>query len=82
MASTKRTIAFYASEEAAKIKKVLLDMLKDSRYNTQPSYTANSEEYPDNKIPFVDKHMSYLNSHPSVDHDHYLANLKLITKVR
>lgn len=82
MASTKRTIAFYASEEAAKIKQTLLEMLKDSKYNTKSSYTANSEEYPDNEIPFVDKHMSYLNTHPSVDYEHYLANLRLITKVR
>lgn len=82
MASTKRTIAFYASQEAVQIRQALEDMLEDSKYNTQASYTANGEEYPDHEIPFVDKHMSYLNTHPSVDIDHYLANLRLITKVR
>lgn len=82
MASTKRTIAFYASEEAARIRTVLENMLQDAKYNTVASYTANGEEYPDHEIPFVDKHMSYLNSHPSVDTEHYLANLRLITRVR
>ena len=82
MASTKRTIAFYASEEATQIKQTLLDMLGDAKYNTVASYSANSEKYPDNQIPFVDKHMGYLNTHPSVDINHYLANLRLITKVR
>lgn len=82
MASTKRTIAFYASREAVEIKKILQDMLNDSNYNTQASYTSNSDEYPNNEIPFVDKHMGYLNTHPSVDYAHYLANLRLITRVR
>ena len=57
-------------------------MEKDLALNTVSSYSANAELYPDGQIPFVEKHIAYLMSHPSVSHDHYLANLRLMLKKR
>ncbi len=82
MPTNKKKIAFLESEEAVSVKQELLSMAKDMTYNTLSSYSANSDTYPDNLIPFVDKHMSYLNTHPSVDTEHYLANLRLMTRIR
>jgi len=57
-------------------------MTLDKAYNTDSSYSANSLQYADNLIPFVDKHMNYLNSHPKVEADQYIANIKLMSRIR
>jgi hypothetical protein len=49
---------------------------------TKSAYRANSEQWPDHRISFVNTHLAYLKSHPSVNPRHYLANLRLILKVR
>lgn len=64
------------------IKLTLQHMAKDSTYNTKPSYSANIVQYPNNLIPFTDKHMNYLYMHPAIDPYHYIANLRLMTRVR
>jgi hypothetical protein len=66
----------------AGIRAKLLAMISDDSMNTNASYSANSTLYPDNEIPFVDKHMAYLMSHPKVNYDHYLGNLRLMLKKR
>jgi hypothetical protein len=81
MAMTKK-LSLFESEEGAVIKLALLRMARDAAYNTKSSYSADAVAYPDNLIPFVDKHMSYLNTHPSVDSEQYLANLRLMTRIR
>ncbi len=68
------------SEAGAKVIQALTEMADDVTYNTGDSYSANGEKYPDNKISFVDKHINYLLSHSSVNPDHYLANLRLMTR--
>lgn len=80
--STVKKKNFFGSEEAIAIEQMLRLMSKDNAYNTTSSYSANITEYPDNLIPFVDKHMNYLKAHPSLDPHHYLANLRLMTKLR
>lgn len=60
----------------------LRNMLMDPSFNTESSYTANSGSYPDNMIPFIDKHMEYLLQHPAVDVDHYVRNLRLSHRKR
>ncbi len=80
--STVKKKHFIGSEEAARIEEILRQMAKDSAYNTTSSYSANITQYPDHLIPFVDKHMNYLKTHPSLDPQHYLANLRLMTKIR
>lgn len=82
MPSLKQRNNFLDSQDAAEIEQTLLGMVKDARYNTVASYSTNSTLYPDNLIPFVEKHMNYLSTHPSTDPQHYLANLRLMTKVR
>ena len=80
MASTPKRSDFVTSEAGVAALATLQEMAKNSNFKTVAGYSANSELYPDNVIPFVDKHMKYLQSHPTVNTDHYLANLKLMTK--
>lgn len=82
MASLSKRTNFFSSDEGLQAKKLLRLMAKDNVYNTESTYSANSERYPDNRISFVDKHMNYLNSHPNINPDHYIANLRLMTKQR
>lgn len=82
MATLKKRVSFFESEEGLKIQQTLRLMAKDSAYNTASTYSANAVQYPNNLIPFVDKHMNYLNTHPSLDPHHYLANLRLITRLK
>jgi hypothetical protein len=81
MAMVKRKVNFFESEEGAAIKKSLIEIAADSAYNTQSSYSV-AAQYSDHLIPFVDKHMNYLNGHPSIDPEQYVSNLRLITKIR
>jgi len=65
------------------VREKLQAMEKDLALNTRASsYSANSDLYPDNQIPFVEKHLAYLMDHPKVDYTQYLANLRLMLKVR
>ena len=82
MASFSKRVNFFTSDEGLQAKKLLKSMAEDNGYNTVSTYSANSERYPDNRISFVDKHMNYLNSHPAIDPNHYIANLRLMTKLR
>jgi hypothetical protein len=82
MPTLKKKSDFYESVEGIEAKEILQSMVTNEIYNTDSSYSTNSDLYPDNKIPFVDKHLSYLRSHPSVDQQHYLSNLRLMTKIR
>jgi len=82
MSLTKKKNNLFESEEGVRIKQTLQFMVGSSVYNTEPSYSANTVVYPNNLIPFVDKHLSYLNSQPSVDIEHYLANVRLMTRIR
>ena len=54
----------------------------DPVLNTAATYSANTTLYPDHQIPFVDKHIAYLMTHPKVDCTQYLANLRLMLKIR
>jgi hypothetical protein len=80
--SYKKRPNFYESDEAVEVKETLLTMQNDPRYNTGSSYSADGEKYPNHVLPFVDKHMAYLQAHPDVNVSQYLANLRLITRLR
>lgn len=82
MATYKKIANFIDSEEGQIFIENLNKMAIDDKYNTDSSYSTNSELYPDNLIPFVNKHVDYIRKHPSMDPNQYLANLKLMTKVR
>lgn len=82
MPTAKKKVNLYESEEGAVIQNQLREMAADVKYNTGSSYSTDTGSYADHLIPFVDKHMRYLMVHPSVDPIHYLANLRLMTKIR
>lgn len=73
---------FNESEEGKAIRYMLQRMTRDSSYNTAASYSADGDTYPDHLMPFTDKHMNYLNAHPDLDADRYLANIKLMSRIR
>ena len=69
-------------EQVAKVRKALQELVDDSGYNTEPSYIASTEVYTDHLIPFVEKHMAYLMSHPKCNPEQYISNLRMMTKIR
>lgn len=82
MATVKKRVSFFDSAEGTMVKDALDLMAGDKAYNTSASYTANIIQNPDNLISFTDKHMNYLNSHPKIDPNQYIANLRLMTKIK
>ncbi len=82
MAVLKKRVDFFQSAEGLDIRTALHEMVTNAAYNTDSSYSANTDTYPDHQIPFVDKHMNYLSTHPSTDAQHYLSNLRLMIRVR
>lgn len=82
MASIKNKTRVFDEIELADIEQQLRDMVVNKKYNTDASYSANLADYPSHLIPFVDKHMNYIVKHSNIDPEHYLANLRLITKIR
>lgn len=49
-------------------------------YLTRSVHRYNTDKWPNNKMSFVEFHMSYLKAHPMLDPRQYLSNLKLILK--
>lgn len=82
MPVVKRRQDFATSEEGIWVAEILNAMVLDSAYMTKSSFSADSEHYPDNLMPFTDKHMQYLLKHPDTDAKHYISNLKMISKIR
>jgi len=69
---------FLKSEAGTMARNELKLMVADPDYNTRSSFSVIE---PDG-VSFVDKHMKYLSEHPKLNYQHYLSNLKLITKLR
>lgn len=82
MATFKKKLSLLDTDEGMEIVQALHQMVEDNAYSTDSSYSANSTNYPDNLIPFVDKHINYLRQHQNMDPKQYLANLRLMTKVK
>lgn len=70
------------SEKITEVTQALRLMESDSSYKTDAGYSSNEELYPDNNIPFVEKHMHYLREHRNVNPEQYLSNLRLMTRIR
>ena len=66
-------------EEAAVELKLLQ---KNPTMKTVGQYSPTAEDWPDNILPFVEKHLVYLRTHKHVDPAHYISNLKLTIKIR
>lgn len=71
---------FFETEAGADIEGVLRLMATDETFHTRPSYSANGELYPNNQMSFVEKHKRYLRAHPTTNPQHYIANLRLMTR--
>lgn len=82
MSFVNRKIDFMTSERGLLTMQKLKDMVTSDSYHTESSYSANTTLYPNNLVPFVEKHMAYLRDRPNVDPDNYVANLRLMTKIR
>ncbi len=82
MKVAQKTLDYATSAEGLAIRRELEVIVADRQFNTQASYTTNSDLYPDNLIPFVDKHMDYIACHTSLDAALYLDNLRLMTRIR
>lgn len=82
MYTIKRKNDFMQSEIGIEACELLRQMESDASYHTEPSYSANSELYPDNSRSFIDTHVDYLCSHNEVAPRMYLSNLRLTTRVR
>jgi hypothetical protein len=80
--ATKQRTGFLESQEGKDIRAMLQRMTTDQTYNTASSYSANTVLYPDSQIPFIDKHMNYLSTHPKLEPGKYIANLKIMSRVR
>lgn len=78
----KSAVDFLSSEEGIAIRKQLEKMAGSDSYNTTSSYSANTEIYSDNLIPFVDKHLYYLAAHSGINPALYISNLRLMTRRR
>lgn len=82
MATQKRDANFFETEAGKDFTQALREMALDKAFNTDPSFSANSVAYPDGQIPFVNKHIEYLRTHPGIDPQHYLSNLRLMARRR
>lgn len=69
---------FLESEIAALLRKELQAMVDDPRYNTRVRYSLSSPS----STEFVTKHMKYMSNFPLLNHRQYVANLKLMTKLK
>jgi hypothetical protein len=81
MSAHDKKVLFSNSEVGIETRAALEQLQRDIAYNTVAAYHANEILYPDNLIPFVEKHMQYLSAHPAVNPTYYLANLRLMTKI-
>ncbi len=80
MPTVKKKSDFLNSVECAEIKEQLIQLGLNNAHNTVASYSSDGATYPDNLMPFVDKHIKYLSEHQNISPEHYLSNLRLITR--
>ncbi len=82
MSTYKKKPDLFETEKGAEILRALQAMAADASYNTEPGYSSNTALYPDNLRPFIAKQMEYLRNHPETDLQHYMSNLRLMTRVK
>lgn len=60
----------------------LTAMQDDPSMITESRYSPTATEYPDNQLPFVEIHMTYLRKNKAVDPRAYISNLEIMIKKR
>ena len=64
------------------VREILQQMTVDTAFNTDSTYSPNTNLYPDKTVTFVEQHMAYLEAHHAVRSGDYIANLRLKTRLR
>lgn len=59
------------------IRRVLIDMETNLGLKTEAGVNLD-----DSPVSFQEKHMAYLRTHPKLNPEHYLANLRTMLKIR
>lgn len=77
MAVSKKEIEFTTSDVGEWCRQTLANIEYDQAYFSEPSFTSDTEQFPDNLMPFTMTHMNYLAKHPEVNPKHYISNLRL-----
>jgi len=67
---------FYGSDQCQLARESLQRLADDDNYTTTAGYLHGSDQ------PFVERHLDYLSTHPGVNVEGYLSNLRLMTRVR
>jgi len=67
---------YYASDQCEQARRALEQMMHSPAYNTDSSY------FHDDAYDFVERHLNYLSTHPPLNLDGYLSNLRLMTSVK
>jgi len=77
MAKSLSAQRFLDSKEADLIRDTLKSMMTDPAFNTKSMYSPAAG----GEVLFVDKHIEYLSQHTSLNVEHYLSNLRLMTRI-
>lgn len=82
MPTIKRSADYFDTAEGIQLEEMLRRMEASEEYYTVESYSANTNLYANNRISFTEKHKTYIYTHSSVDPEKYMANLRLMTRVK
>ena len=74
---SKRELDFATTDVGKWCQDVLEKLEQDTAYFSEPSFTSDTDHFPDNLMPFTLTHMNYLAKHPEVNPRHYISNLRL-----
>ena len=69
---------FLDSDLAESIRVELRTMVEDPHFNTRSTYSPSIDG---DQLEFVEKHINYLSKHLAVNPQHYLSNLRLMTRI-
>lgn len=73
------TVSTMTEEEIITRLKVLED---DPTMKSESIYSPAASEWPDSRLPFIERHLAYLRTHKTVNPEHYISNLALMIKKR
>lgn len=73
------TISTMPEEEIIERLKVLEN---DPKMKTESIYSPAATEWPNSRLPFIERHLVYLRAHKTVNPEHYISNLALMIKIR
>lgn len=68
---------FLNSNAAELLRKELQTMVDDPLFNTSSRYSYNIP----NQFDFVSKHIDYMSKHLKMNHNQYILNLRLMTRI-